>query len=114
MRLTLTRAGGFGGFAQTFAVDGDRLTARERSELERLVAAAGVWSAPAELVARTPAPDRFRYRLSIEDGEAADAGGVRRRELRADEEAMPEPLRALVRWVERRGQRTPTAKKRRR
>ncbi len=110
MRLTLTRTGGFGGFAQTFSVDAAQLTERERSALERLVAAAGVWSAPAELVARTPAPDRFRYRLVIEDGE----DGARRRELRADEEAMPAPLRALVRWVEGRATPTPTAKKRRR
>ncbi len=93
MRIALTRTGGFGGLRQAASVDEAALPPGEREELRRLVAAADPWSLPAELPAPRPAPDRFRYRLSVEDG-------GRRCEVRAAEEAMPEPLRALVRWVE--------------
>jgi hypothetical protein len=106
MRLTLTRTGGIGGLRQTLALDAGLLTEGEREELARLVAAAGLWSAPARLAARTPAPDRLRYRLAVEDG-------PRRRELRADEEALPAPLLRLVRWVEERAVPTPAPRPKR-
>ncbi len=95
MRLRLLRTGGFGGLAQAAAVDEDALSPEERQELRRLVADAGLWSLPEELSASAPRPDRFRYRITAEDGD-------RRREIRAGEEALPEPLRALVRWLEAR------------
>jgi hypothetical protein len=95
MRLTLTLTGGVAGARVRRDLDGSALTARDRDHLERLLAEAGFWSAPARIESRSPAPDRLRYRLAVEDGE-------RRREVLAAEEAMPEPLRALVRWVEAR------------
>lgn len=95
MRLTLTLTGGVAGVRLRKVLDGAALAPREREHLERLLAEADFWSSPARLESRSPAPDRLRYRLAVEDG-------ARRHEVLAAEEAMPEPLRALVRWVEAR------------
>jgi hypothetical protein len=93
MRIHLGRTGGFGGLGQTAAVDDSTLADDEREELRRLVEHADPWSLPDDVPGPAPAPDRFRYRLTVEDGE-------RRREIRVREEALPETLRPLVRWME--------------
>jgi hypothetical protein len=96
VRLSLTRTGGFAGLRREASVDDADLAPGERAELLQLVAEAGLWTLRAELKGPPPAPDRFRYRLVAEDGD-------RRCELRVAEEALPEGLRRLVRWMERRG-----------
>jgi hypothetical protein len=96
VRLSLTRTGGFAGLRQEASVDDAALSPGERAELLRLVAEADLWTLRAELQAPPPAPDRFRYRLVVEDGD-------RRCELRVAEEALSAPLRRLVRWLEGRG-----------
>lgn len=107
MRVTLTRSGGVGGLRLSFAIDAGGLSPPEARELEGLLAAAGFWASPPQVSARAAAPDRFRYRLCVEDG-------PRRHEVLAAEEAMPAPLRALVRWVEGRARPTPAGKRRHR
>ena len=69
MRLHLSRTGGFGGLGQAASVDEASLGPAEREELRRLVVEADLWSLPSDLAAPSPAPDRFRYRLTVEDGE---------------------------------------------
>ncbi len=96
MRLHLSRTGGFGGLGWTASADEAALGAKEREELRRLVAEADLWSLPSAPAAPPAAPDRFRYRLTVEDGK-------RRREIRVGEEALPDGLQQLVRWLEQRG-----------
>ncbi len=98
MRIHLDRSGGFGGIGHSSSVDEASLGPEDRECLRRLVADADLWSLPADLTgpASAPAPDRFRYRITVEDG-------GRRREIRAAEGALPDGLRALVRWLEERG-----------
>lgn len=96
IRLSLTRTGGFGGAAQTFEVDEDRLDPAERAALRGLLAAADLDALPHELTVPAPAVERFTYRLTAEDGPRT--GSVRFTEL-----AMTEGLRDLVRWIEGRG-----------
>ncbi len=93
MCVVLSRTGGFGGLGQTATVDDAALPSAERDELRSLVERADLWSLPPEVPAPSPAPDRFRYRITAEDGE-------RRREVRVREEALPDSLRDLVRWLE--------------
>jgi hypothetical protein len=95
VRITLTRTGGLAGLRQKTVVDDTALPPPERAELRRLVAKAALFSLPSELSGPSPAPDRFRYRLSAEDG-------GRRCDVRAAEETLPEELRRLVRWLEER------------
>lgn len=99
MRIALTLTGGVGGLRLAYALDGAELSAGERAELDRLLDEAGFWSLPARIESRSPAPDRLHYRLAVEDG-------PRRHEVRAAEEAAPEALLALFRWVEGRGRPT--------
>jgi hypothetical protein len=96
VRLSLTRTGGFAGLRQEASVDDAALPPGERAELLRLVAEAGLWTLRAALQGPPPAPDRYRYRLVAEDGD-------RRCDLRVAEEALPEGLLRLVRWLEGRG-----------
>ncbi len=95
MRVRLVRTGGFGGLALTAAADEDALAPAERDELRRLLADADPWSLPALSPAPPPLPDRFRYRLTVEDG-------ARQHEIRVAEEALPDRLRPLVWWLEQR------------
>jgi len=95
VRIELTRSGGLAGLRQAAAVDDAALPPQERDELLRLAAAADLWSLPERLEASRAEPDRFRYRIAVDDG-------ARRRELSVAEEAMPEALRPLVRWLEAR------------
>jgi hypothetical protein len=96
LKLALTRSGGFGGISQRFAVDEGGLAPKAGAELRRLVDGAAPWSLPAGLAGPAAAPDRFTYRLTVEDG-------ARRRELRFTEQAMTDALAELVRWLEARG-----------
>jgi hypothetical protein len=95
MRVTLVRSGGFAGLQRTAAVDGAALPQAERDQLDALVAGAGLHALPPTPPA--PAPDRFRYRLTVED----DGGRVRT--VVVDEAALTDRLRALVAWLEARG-----------
>jgi hypothetical protein len=95
MRLRLSRTGGFGGLSQAATIDEAALAPEERDQLRRLVAEADLWSLPSELSAPSPGPDRFRYRITAEDGD-------RRQEIRVGEDALPDALRRLVRWLEER------------
>jgi hypothetical protein len=94
MRVTLVRSGGFAGLQRTAAVDGAALPQAERDQLNALVGGARFFALPATLSA--PAPDRFRYRVTVEED------GGRSHTVVVDEGAMPESLRALVQWVEAR------------
>ncbi|HET6438600.1 MAG TPA: protealysin inhibitor emfourin [Anaeromyxobacter sp.] len=91
----MTRSGGLAGLRQTASADEADLSPGERDELRRLVQGARFFSLPARLLAARPAPDRFRYRIAVRDGR-------RRREVIAEEEALTEELRELVRFLERR------------
>ena len=92
MRVTVVRSGGFAGLARTTSVDGGALPQAERDELTGLVGGARFFTLPAALPA--PAPDRFRYRITVEED------GGRTHTVVVDEAAMPEGVRELVGWVE--------------
>jgi hypothetical protein len=93
VKLVLTRTGGVAGLRLEASIDAADLPPRARGELLRLVEAAGLFTLRVEPSAIPAAPDRFRYRLVVEDG-------ARRCDLRVAEDALPEGLRRLVRWVE--------------
>jgi hypothetical protein len=87
VRIEVERSGGFAGIRSSRSVDTNRLTAPEAAEWQRLVDAADL--AALEGPARNPAPDRFRYVISIDDGD-------RRRRATLDEEDLNHGRRELV------------------
>jgi hypothetical protein len=102
MRVELVRSGGFANVRFCASVDDGQLGEGERDELIALVEASGVWSIPAAAPSRGAAPDRFRYRLTVDDGD-------RRCEVTVGEEDLPDALRPLVEWLDARARPSPAA-----
>jgi hypothetical protein len=67
----------------------DELSSREAAELRRLISESSFFDLPASLKSASPGPDRFQYRISVEEGD-------KKKEIETDETRMPEPLRPLV------------------
>ena len=80
-------SGGFAGLRKERAVETERLPARRRVTIERLIERATFFQLPARLVSGLP--DVIQYRVQIEDE-------TRIHEVVFDDEEAPEPLRALV------------------
>jgi len=93
VRVLLERSGGFAGVRRVARLDPGRLPAADEERLRAAADAAGFFALPPEVRAAKAAPDRFTYRLEMEDG-------ARRRDVRFDEEAASEELRELVELVE--------------
>ncbi len=88
MRIRLVREGGLAGISRAAVVDTETLDPRRASELHRLVAAADLAGLP-KTSRKADDRDRFRYLLTVDDGQAS-------REARFSEEEVSEPLRALL------------------
>ncbi len=93
MRVTLVRSGGFAGLRRTTAIDGAALGPADADALRALVDGARFFALPAAMPA--PQPDRFQYRLTVEEGGRSHTVVV-------DEAALGAELGALVRWLEAR------------
>jgi hypothetical protein len=92
VKIQLTRSGGFGGVRLSTALDTDALPAGEAAKLRRLISKSAFFDQPSSLKSPSPGPDRFQYRLSVEEGE-------KKKEIEADETGLPEALRPLVDYL---------------
>lgn len=93
MKVRLERSGGLANIRRTVTVDATALAPERAEELRRLVAAADLATFPENPAARPSQPDRFVYRLTIEDEASARSVSVR-------EDTAPEPFRRLVDWLQ--------------
>ena len=89
MRMTIERTGGFAGMRLTKVVDASTLPAEEKNQLRRLVDAADFFRLPATLISNSPQPDRFQYRLTLEEND-------RQHTVVVSEQAVPGSLRPLI------------------
>ncbi|TAJ99267.1 MAG: hypothetical protein EPO39_16910 [Candidatus Manganitrophaceae bacterium] len=92
MKIDFTRSGGFAGMRSAVAIDTENLPSTESERLHRLVEEAGFFDLPAALKSTAPGGDRFQYRVKVEEG-------TRRKEIVADEAAVPERLRPLLDYL---------------
>lgn len=92
MKIDFTRSGGFAGMRTAARIDTDTLPSTEADRLRRLVEEAGFFGLPATLKSSAPGGDRFQYRIVAEEGE-------KRKEVFADEGAVPETLRPLLDYL---------------
>ncbi len=92
MRVILERSGGLAGMRSTARLEGAAIGPAEEERLREAAARAGFFALPPELRAPRPEPDRFSYRLQIEDG-------GRDLSVRFDESAASEALLDLVELV---------------
>jgi hypothetical protein len=89
MRITLERIGGFAGLRMTRVINTDILSSDDANRFHQLVDEADFFHQPEEIVASTPRPDRFQYKLRVEDGSMKHTVTV-------SEGAMSQTLRLLV------------------
>jgi len=92
LRVSFERSGGFADITMKRAVDEKDLAPDEVQKLHQLVEEADFFNLPGKITSRSPEPDRFQYELSLEKS-------GRRYTVSVSEEAMPEKLRPLVKWL---------------
>lgn len=96
MKVTLVQSGGFAGLRVGKIADGDALPAGDAEKLKDLVQAAGFFDLDERIGLPPKHADRFQYRIGVEDGD-------RQKSVLVAEEALTEPLKALVRWLQASG-----------
>ena len=89
MRLPIERTGAFAGKRLTKVIDTATLSAEEKNQLRRLVDAADFFRLPATLISNSPQPDRFQYRLTVEEN-------TQQHTVVVSEQAVPGTLRPLI------------------
>lgn len=92
MRITFERIGGFTGLRMTRVINTEMLSSDDANRLHQLLDDADFFHQPEEIVASTPRPDRFQYKLSVEDGSMKHTVTV-------SEGAMPQTLRLLIEGI---------------
>ena len=92
MKVGFERTGGFAGMVTSTVVDTATLPSNEANQLRQLVDAADVFRLPANITATTPQPDRFQYRLTVEDND-------KKHTVMVGEQAVPGNLRPLLEWL---------------
>lgn len=92
MRITIERSGGFAGMVQTRVVDTASLPPNEVNQLRLLVDAADFFRLPKMIVSLHSQPDRFQYKLTVEDQ-------GKRHTVVVGEQSMPGNLKPLLDWL---------------
>jgi hypothetical protein len=98
MKVSVLRGGGIGGMLTRTELDSEALPAADAEVFERRIREAHVLDADPPAAARPGHPDELAYEIDVDEGE-------RRRTFRASEETTPEPLRALIEWIDSRPER---------
>ena len=93
MRITVERSGGVANVRRTVTVDAEALAADRAVELRRLVDAAELATFPENPTPLSGRPDRFIYRLTVEE-----EGGVRA--VTVSEDSASEGMQRLLDWVQ--------------
>lgn len=88
------RSGGFAGITINAEVDSETLTARQASELKRLVEKAFPSDQPADKTEaeKFAMPDQFNYGFVIEDGTTSQTHEV-------TDESITDEMRTLSKWL---------------
>ena len=92
MRIEFVRSGGFAGMRLTCNVDTSDLPQEQASSLDKLVSDAGFFELPETLAPKSPMPDRFEYRLTVDGAEQSHSVVV-------SDAAAPESLRPLLNYL---------------
>jgi hypothetical protein len=92
LRISFERSGGFAGISVKTAIDEEDLAADEAQKLRRMVEEADFFNLPGKITSRSPQPDRFQYELRLEEK-------GREHTVKVSEEAMPEKLKPLGKWL---------------
>jgi hypothetical protein len=89
MRASLERTGGFAGVRLTSTADTDSLSPDDAQRLQQLVERANFFELPEVIAPSRAQPDRFQYRLTVEDQQRAHTVTI-------SEAALPPNVRPLT------------------
>jgi hypothetical protein len=92
MIIRVERSGGFTGIGLRAVIDTDQLDPREQQELLDLLAASKFFEPTSGITSSAAGPDRFDYKLTIEQG-------AQRRSVEVNEGNIPPEWQALVRRI---------------
>ncbi len=92
VKVQFARTGGFAGMRLMASVDTETLPPEEADRLRRLIARAAFFEQLTSLRSATPAPDRFQYRVTVEEGD-------RRKTVELDESSIPKSVRPLLDYL---------------
>ncbi|MEW6491414.1 MAG: protealysin inhibitor emfourin [Cyanobacteriota bacterium] len=92
MRIVFERTGGFAAMKMTKEIDTATLPAEETNQLRQLVDAADFFHLPTTITPKTPQPDRFGYRITIQESDHQHT-------VVTSEQALPGTLRPLIDWL---------------
>ncbi len=85
--------GGFAGITKKKTVDTANLSQEKAKQLPQLVEAANFFNLPAHITASPTQPDRFQYKLTVEDN-------GKEHTVTVSETALPTTLRPLIEWMD--------------
>ncbi|MBZ5495311.1 MAG: hypothetical protein LAP85_02830 [Acidobacteriia bacterium] len=92
MRILFERTGGFAGLKIKAALDAESLPPRQARQLQKLLEASHFFDLPLRLETAVPRPDRFHYRLTVENANCIHT-------VQASEDAVPPEMRPLLEWL---------------
>jgi hypothetical protein len=91
MHITVERSGGFTGIPLTKILDSASLPPQEATNLQQMMTAADFFALPSTIPS-TPQPDRFQYRITVEQE-------GRRHSVTVGETAVPAGMKPLLNWL---------------
>lgn len=92
MRVYLERTGGFAGMSRTTKVDTSDIPQTDAKQLTQLLQDSDFYNLPAYIDSDSPKPDRFHYKLTVENDGQMHSVSV-------GESAIPSNLKSLIEWV---------------
>lgn len=91
MHITVERTGGFTGIPLTKMLDSGTLSPQEAAGLQQMMESADFFKLPSTIPS-TPQPDRFQYRITVEQE-------GRRHSVTVGETAIPAGMKPLLNWL---------------
>jgi hypothetical protein len=92
MRIVFERTGGFAGLKLKATLEESSLPPRQSRRLRALLAESRFFELPLRIESPGSRPDRFQYRLTVENDNCIHT-------VQAAEEALSPALRALLDWL---------------
>ena len=92
LRVSFERSGGFAGITIKTAVEEEDLSPDEAQKLQGMVEEVDFLNLPEKIISPSSQPDRFQYELRLEES-------GRQHKVTVSEEAMPEKLKPLIKWL---------------
>lgn len=92
MQITFERSGGFAGIGMVKVFDTDALSTEEANQLQKLIEEADFFDLPSNINGSNSRPDRFQYKLIVEDEDRQHAVVV-------NEQNVPANLKPLLEYL---------------